>query len=72
MSGNGRYLWIVIPLVVYLFSYQPWLWGKDNPLVFGWIPAFIFWTLICQLIMSAVVVWFTKHRWPDPPEGWDA
>jgi len=57
--------WYLIFILIFVFYHDFWAWGKFEPLLWGWLPAWFFYLMILIVVYSIIAFFFTRKYWPS-------
>lgn len=63
--------WYLLFALIFLLYHDFWNWGKFEPLIGGWLPAWFLYLMTLIVAYSLVAFFFTKKYWPPPPPDLD-
>ena len=59
--------WYALFGVIFLMYHDFWAWGKVEPLIGGWLPAWFLYLMLLIVVYALLAFFFTKKYWPPPP-----
>lgn len=59
--------WTVAYIVLILLFNDFWWWNTYEPLIFGWVPVWLFWEWVLHLVFWIGIFYYTYKVWPEPP-----